>query len=771
MWKIFSFDYIRHNRASCISIAVSALIASFFIALVSGTFYNMWADENRRIAAEEGDWQGRLQGGLGQEALAVARSFANVERAELTGGGERGTAVIHLWFHRPRRAYEDTDQIAGLIGRQGAGNVSDVRYNGRLLSQYFIFSPEERKAPPRLLFVYLCFLAAVCVSLAMMIHSAFTVTMESRMRQLGILKSIGATPAQIRAFLLQEALALCLGPILAGIPLGAGACNVFVRAADGVGRRLGISRAVGMVWSFPLAVTGLSFAVCLFTVWISAWLPARRLGRLAPLEAVRGDGETGTGKMRRFRWAKALFGVEGELARKSLYARRRAYRTAGISLTLACFVFSAFLNFEVMSYMHTYHTFFQRYRDTWDLLLILEPGAGGAPEAVSRLEGISGCTEYRKYQAYARLPEDMVSRELEALGGPLGLEDTGILKEGDAYLVPAPLLVLDDQSFAGYCREQGVSPADGGQGLPVVAVNRIWDNVNSRFKDRKYIPYLEETEGMRLEMVLPGGEAEEMRPEMSSPGGEAEGAMDSRRTMDSGAARTGAAGPPATAHILACAQQPPDLREEFADFALVLVAPESGFQAVQGSFPPAETYFNIRTDSDQEIPAVQRRIEGLLEGRSGWELENRLSEEAFNEAVRTGYKLVMGGLCTVLALIGLANVFANALGSVSQRRREFARYLSAGMTPGSVRRVLALEALWVGGKPVAVSLLLNILFVAYCLHESLIEPEEFLAFMPVMPIGAFALFVLLAVGLSYWIGGRRILKGNLIGMLRDDTQI
>ena len=98
MWRLFSLDYIRRNRAACISIAVTALIASFLISTISGIFYNMWEDENRLIAAEEGDWQGRLRGDLNAEALAVAESFDNVSRAELAADQESGEMVLSLWF-------------------------------------------------------------------------------------------------------------------------------------------------------------------------------------------------------------------------------------------------------------------------------------------------------------------------------------------------------------------------------------------------------------------------------------------------------------------------------------------------------------------------------------------------------------------------------------------------------------------------------------------------------------------------------------------------
>ena len=51
-----------------------------------------------------------------------------------------------------------------------------------------------------------------------------------------------------------------------------------------------------------------------------------------------------------------------------------------------------------------------------------------------------------------------------------------------------------------------------------------------------------------------------------------------------------------------------------------------------------------------------------------------------------GYKLIIGALCVLLAFIGIANVFSNTLGFIRQRKQEFARYMSIGMTPEGMRK-------------------------------------------------------------------------------------
>lgn len=109
--------------------------------------------------------------------------------------------------------------------------------------------------------------------------------MNARVHQFGIFSSIGATPGQIRTCLLQEAAMLCVIPVLigsfVGIALTFGAIQAVNVLADGI---VGRHEAVFIYHPFVFAVTIL---VSFLTVLISAWLPARKLSKMTPLEAIK----------------------------------------------------------------------------------------------------------------------------------------------------------------------------------------------------------------------------------------------------------------------------------------------------------------------------------------------------------------------------------------------------------------------------------------------------------------------------------------------------
>ena len=52
---------------------------------------------------------------------------------------------------------------------------------------------------------YFVIMCMVCLSMALVLYHAFVMGADERMHQLGILQTVGATPGQIRACLLQEA--------------------------------------------------------------------------------------------------------------------------------------------------------------------------------------------------------------------------------------------------------------------------------------------------------------------------------------------------------------------------------------------------------------------------------------------------------------------------------------------------------------------------------------------------------------------------------------
>lgn len=731
MWREYSLSTLKNNRSSSISILAGALIATLFLTFLCSLFYNLWADGVQQVVEEEGNWQGRMVGELTEESLRIIENFGNVKemilREDLTG--ETGM-VVDLILEHPGRIYRDLPLLAEQLGL----SKDAVSYHSLLLSQYLIHDPEDPK-PPLLLAFYLAVLILVSLSLVLIIHNSFAVSMNARIRQFGILSSIGATPGQIRSCLLKEALWLCTGPILLGLILGTGLSFLVIRAAGDLAEELAGRGELHFYWSPVVIGAGAVFSF--LTVLFSAWLPALRLSKMPPLAAIRNTGELRLDKKKHSPFLSLLFGIEGELAGNALKAQKKALRTSALSLTLSFLGFVLILCFFTLSDISTRYTYFARYEKAWDVMAVLPDTSletFALTEEVRELEGAGDTVVYGKTSASVLISQPDLSEELLDLGGLEMLAGDSAVKEGEMWQVNAPVVILDDQAFLTYCGQAGVKPDLQG----TIVLNQIWDSLHSNFRYPSYVPFVKENQKTLL---------------LRSREGEGE---------------------PVEVPVLGWTVKPPSLREEYADYTLVQFLPLSLWRELSGEIggEETETYIRILGEAGgdlAEMNALEDALSRVLQERYKAETENRVQEKITNDRMLGGYKLILGGLCVLLALIGIANVFSNTQGFLGQRRQEFARYQSVGMTPGGMRKMFFVEALVIGGRPVLVTLPLSALILAFMLKKSYLDPKEFLAEAPVLPILAFLLAVFGCVALAYYLGGRKVMRQSLSEALRDDT--
>lgn len=195
---------------------VAAFIASLFLSFLCCMFYNFWVYEVEKIIIEEGGWQGRITGLAHEEDILTIQNFANVEKAivneELSTDQE---TVADVYFRNARTIFQDMP----LIVRQLGLDDDAASYHLLLLSRYLIHDPQD-ETPPLLMTFYLVVLLLLSLSLILVIHNSFAVSMNARVHQFGIFSSIGAMPGQILTCLMQEAAVLCAAPVMVGILLG-----------------------------------------------------------------------------------------------------------------------------------------------------------------------------------------------------------------------------------------------------------------------------------------------------------------------------------------------------------------------------------------------------------------------------------------------------------------------------------------------------------------------------------------------------------------------
>lgn len=307
------------------------------------------------------------------------------------------------------------------------------------------------------------------------------------------------------------------------------------------------------------------------------------------------------------------------------------------------------------------------------------------------------------------------------------------------WTVNAPVLILDDDGFLEYCAQAGIFPRTDG----AVVINRIRDVTNPDFRNVQYFAYLN---GKAHTTVLFNANRDE---------------------------------PGAEIPVIGYTSELPLLREAYAEvdyYELVHVIPFSVWEKIKDNIGGAlnETHIRILAEEGagaERLGEIAKSAEQILVGRYETVIENRIQDKIDNDRMIDGMMLVLGGFCVLLALIGIGGVFSNTLGFVHQRKREFARYMSVGLTPEGIKKMFCAEALVLVGKPVLISLVLTAAATIIMIKASYLEPIIFIREMPVIPVMSFIAAVSVAVAFAYYLGGRRVMRNSLADILRDDTMI
>ena len=741
MWKEYSSGYIKNNRAASLSVRLSAFIAALLLSLLCGLFYNAWKYEVERIRQEEGDWQSQLIGELTSEDIGLIENYANVKDVVINDKGNDGAEpVLDIYFDDMTSVFADTPRIAELVGIP----PEKIVYHYQLLAMYLIRDASDPS--PRLLFpMFILVTVMASLSLVIIIHNAFAVSMNARIHQFGIFSSIGATPKQIRSCLLQEAAALCAVPLIVGNLLGT-VCSIGLLHMVNMLLGSGIEGRHKAVFGYSPWIFALTWFVTVMTIGISAWLPARKLSRMTPLTAIKNTDELQLKRRKNSHLLALLFGVEGELAGNALKAQRKALRTASLSFIFSFMAFTIMQCFFALSGISTRETYFERYQDVWDVMVTIkdaEVDDFGLTEAIQGLDGVESAIVYQKATAKRLITEEEMSEEMKAFGGFSQAPGQFVTQVDGGWLVNAPLIILDDNSFYAYCRQIGITPRLDG----AVVLNQIRDVTNPDFRHPTFMPYIKaHSRGEDAVSVL---------------------------------RRSGNEANMAKVAVLSYTEEVPVLREAYAKldyYELVHFIPASLWKEMKGQIGGMEedSYLCVLGGENatlEELDRLQDGIGRLLGGEYAIESENRIREYELNSKQIQGSEAIFGGFCILLAVIGVGNVLSNALGFVRQRKREFARYMSVGLTPKELRKMCCIEALVIAGRPILITLPLAVMAVGYMLRMSYLEVEVFMAEAPLLPVILFMLAIVASVALAYYLAWRNIRKISLAEVLRDDTMM
>lgn len=584
--------------------------------------------------------------------------------------------------------------------------------------------------PDNVLFLMISSIVIIlCIcSLALIIRGVFSVFMEERLRLVGLLSINGATPGQIFLMLTGASLWICILPVLIGTISGAAMSVLLFHILDEVSRTVIPDRLI-LPFAYHPSVFFLSAAFSLLTAAISASLSALKYSRLMPMAAIN------------------LWMPGG-------YKRRRGrLRSSRLALTLSLLSFGIIYSFFNLSRLNTRITYYDRYEDSWDIMAEIKDADMQDIRMMADIWDIGQTYATMFYRLYpmkrslspGELSDEVIKAELFERADPEEAE----LRNGD-YVINAPLLVLDDQSFLSYAHEAGIEDSLDG----IIVVDIIRDAGEQNFRQRSYLRYLNEDTGSRTIRLSTGPSADE----------NADISFD----------------------LLGYAYKLPEIKIDFWSddyFELVHVVPSSLWEKALASEGVSEalganeavttlnyisSHKELRDDdvSDRDKLACIRQIEvqirDILSGCGyDFEMENRVQDRISSDAALDILRGVASVFCILLALIGLANVCTLTLSYTYKRRNICARLMAIGMTPAELHRSFYKEALSIIGPPVLLTILIVPALTFMMMKASYMDTGYGLSVIPVLPLLVFAAVIVTVVLISYRSSIKNILAGDL----------
>ncbi|MSS44190.1 ABC transporter permease [Anaerosalibacter bizertensis] len=246
---------------------------------------------------------------------------------------------IYVRFSSVNKARDKAEKIAKNIGL----SEENIQYNDDLLE---LSAQSPSKALNNALVQMLIFIIAlVIVATVAVIYNSFNISVLERISQFGLLRSVGSTPKQIRDMVFKEATLLSAIGIPIGLFCGVLAMKIVLYIISLI--------KFDFVADFEIVISPIVFLISsilgLVTVYLSAYGPAKKAGKISPLDAVRNTGgfkkET-FNKVKSSKLIRKLFGMEGELAYKNLRRNRKRFVITVFSMVISIVLFISFSSFS-----------------------------------------------------------------------------------------------------------------------------------------------------------------------------------------------------------------------------------------------------------------------------------------------------------------------------------------------------------------------------------------------------------------------------------------
>lgn len=566
----------------------------------------------------------------------------------------------------------------------------------------------------------------VLVSSVFVIRNGFEISITERLKQYGMLSSIGATKKQIKKSVYFEGFILGLIGIPLGIISGVFAIYILVNVVNYILKDY-ISKGTLLTYSMSWIAIAISVFVSIITIWLSCKKSAKKASKVSPIEAIRNseDVKLKAKKVKCPKIITKIFKTGGEIAYKNLKRSKKKYRTTVISIIVSIVIFISISSFIQYGFKmsEAYYT-----EMNYNYMVFMQENEDNKEEL----------KKYKILEDISKLPD----------AGEYSINKSNVLTMNMNEKHKAELT-----EYGKEIKERFYNEENG------VRIDEI--NVISLSKEayERYVSKL----GGDYEKYKNGAILIDKNINTNNDGKKIQGNI---YTWKKGDIITG------KINDTQCNIEILAKTEEIPAGVNILYNPDA-FIIVSEDFINKVGYKSIALYSnsndayklDEEIK--QYKQENNITDNTIQTFNMEESARAENAIVLV-ISIFLYGFIGVITLIGITNIFNTITTNMNLRKKEFAMLKSIGMTKKEFNRMIRLESIFYGLKSLIIGIPIGII-LSYGMYTVFRNNMEMEYILPYKSIVISIVFVAVIIGIIMKYSMSKINKQNVIETIRNDN--
>lgn len=654
----------------------------------------------------------------------------------------------------------------------------DIYINGYLISYECVFPIDGSF---KALFTVAAVVALIIILTSVYcIKNSFNISITEKIRQYGMLASVGATRRQIKSSVKTEAAMLGVVGIPVGTMSGILASLILVKVVNALSAGW-LNFALSFHTSLPALILAVILSIA--TIYFSAIGSARRAAKVTPLEAIRNTKEIKikSAKLKTPAVIGRIWGIGGVISYKNIKRNNKKYRTTVTSIVICSVTFIVISYFMSMAFSVVGMSYASV---DFNIGINMSCKKDLDIEKLSELlSGIEGAKDYLVGAGYYfDVDKPEYTKEYGEYCGQLYDDSEDV---SQMFLIT----VLDDKSYDKYASDAGIKNAAAGAILVNKGTFDVYNEKSSKYvKEEMGLYKYKAGDTIRCgynvyEDAADDDNAVEGDTESSTDdnnaveGGTESGTEDNsgyvdEETINNGVRKT------VDVTIAGVTDKVPTCYNGYGNTSLLFMN-QKGFESLWADgksgneFKPGNAIYSayvVAENADEYQDTLEKETaENPEYSQISFYVSNMDKQMRDEKSLFTLLGVFAYGLIVVIALIGITNIINTLSTGMELRSREFATLRSIGMTDKQFAGMVRLESVFISVKALVIGVPLGIL-ISYLLCVMMNRMDDAIIYEP--PYKAIILCIVVVIMLIYAIMKLSMTKlrhNNIIETIKNEN--